>query len=114
MITSGHGRLEAARLLKLKEVPVNFQDYDSEEQEYADVQSDNAIASWSDLDIPGIAQDLHDLGPDFDLDMLGLKHFELDLTPTKKEEPETKKPNEVSCPNCGEVFKASEHKNGQT
>lgn len=48
-ITSGHGRLLAAKKLKLKEVPVSIQDYDSDEQEYADVQSDNAIASWAEL-----------------------------------------------------------------
>src|SRR5665213_419136 len=37
-ITAGHGRLEAFRALKLKTVPVNFQDYQSDEQEYADLQ----------------------------------------------------------------------------
>lgn len=43
-ITSGHGRLDAAMRLKLKEVPVNYQEYESEEQEYADLVADNAIA----------------------------------------------------------------------
>lgn len=77
-ITSGHGRVEAAKLLKLKEVPVNYQDYESEEQEWADVQSDNAIASWSELDLSGINNDLQDFGPDFDIDLLGINNFTLD------------------------------------
>jgi DNA modification methylase len=77
-ITSGHGRLEAAHKLELKEFPVDFQEYESEEQEYADLQSDNAIALWSELDLSGINQDLGDLGPDFDLDMLGIKDFVLE------------------------------------
>jgi len=79
-ITSGHGRLMAAQKLSLKEVPVSYQDYESEEQEYADVQSDNAIASWAELDLSGINLDLQELGPDFDLDLLGIKDFTLDVS----------------------------------
>lgn len=74
-ITSGHGRLEAAKHLKLKEVPVSFQDYTDEAQEYADLQADNAIASWSELDLSAINTDIGDLGPDFDIDLLGIKDF---------------------------------------
>jgi hypothetical protein len=77
-VTSGHGRIEAARLNGWKKVPVNFQEYASDEQEYADVQADNAIASWAELDLSGINSDLGDLGPDFNLDMLGLKNFTLE------------------------------------
>lgn len=79
-ITSGHGRLMAAIKMGLKEVPVSYQDYDSDEQEYADVQSDNAIASWSELDLSGINLDIADLGPDFDIDLLGIKNFTLDIS----------------------------------
>lgn len=78
-ITSGHGRLMAARKLGLKTVPVSFQDYDSDEQEYADVQSDNAIASWAELDMSMINEDIGDLGPDFDLELLGIKNFTVDV-----------------------------------
>lgn len=77
-ITSGHGRLEAAVHNNWKEVPVNFQDYDSDEQEYADVQADNAIASWAELDLSAVNSDLGDIGPDFDLDLLGIKDFVLE------------------------------------
>jgi hypothetical protein len=74
-ITSGHGRLAAAKINKWKEVPVDYQDYESDEQEYADVQSDNAIASWAELNISGINADIELLGPDFDIDLLGIKNF---------------------------------------
>lgn len=74
-VTSGHGRIAAAFLKKWKEVPVVYQDYESDEQEYADVQADNAIASWAELDLAGINVDLEDLGPDFDIEFLGLKDF---------------------------------------
>lgn len=85
-ITSGHGRLEAARHLKLKEVPVSFQDYTDEAQEYADLQADNAIASWAELDFSGINSDIVDLGPDFDLDLLGIKDFKLEPEKIEQEE----------------------------
>jgi len=77
-VTAGHGRIEVAKALKCK-VPVNYQEYESEAQEYADVQSDNAIASWAELDFSAINSDLQDLGPDFDVDLLGIKNFEIDV-----------------------------------
>lgn len=78
-VPSGHGRILAAKLNKWKKVPVNFQDYDSDEQEYADVQADNAIARWAELDMAGINEDLGDLGPDFNIDMIGIKNLTIDV-----------------------------------
>ncbi len=77
-VTSGHGRILAAKKNGWKEVPVSYQDYESEEQEYADLQSDNAIASWAELDLSGINSDIGDLGPDFDINLLGIKDFVLE------------------------------------
>lgn len=77
-VTSGHGRIEAAKANGWSEVPVSYQEYTDEDQEYSDVQSDNAIAAWAELDLSGINSDLADLGPDFDLDLLGIKDFTLD------------------------------------
>jgi len=77
-ITSGHGRLEAAKLLKIENVPVSFQEYENSDQEYADVQSDNAIASWSELDLPEINKDVAELNHDFDFELLGIKYFSVE------------------------------------
>jgi hypothetical protein len=79
-IVAGHGRLEAAKKLKLKEVPVDYQDFETEEQEYAFLTSDNAIALWAELDFSGINADLGNLGPHFDLDLLGIKNFTIDVS----------------------------------
>ena len=49
-ITKGHGRLDAAILLGMKSVPVDFQDYDSDESEMADMVADNKIASMAEMD----------------------------------------------------------------
>jgi ParB-like chromosome segregation protein Spo0J len=43
-ITSGHGRLYAAIENGWKEVPVNFQDYESDDQEYADSTSGQLVS----------------------------------------------------------------------
>lgn len=79
-ITSGHGRLSAAIKNKWEKVPVNYQDYESEEQEIADLASDNAIAGWSDLDLALINSEMINLGPDFDVDLLGIEDFKIDLS----------------------------------
>lgn len=79
-VTSGHGRIEAAVKNGWDEVPVSFQEYENEDQEYADLTADNAIASWSELDLSGINFDLASLGPELDLDMLGLKGFEMNAS----------------------------------
>lgn len=78
LMVAGHGRLLAAKELKLEKVPVLYQDFESEEQEYAAGISDNSIASWSELDLSGINHDIPELGPDFNLDLLGLRGFELE------------------------------------
>lgn len=79
-ITSGHGRLEAAKILGLDKVPVSYQDYDDEDQEYADIVSDNAIANWADLDMSLVNLEVGELGPDFNIDNLGIKDFVIDLS----------------------------------
>ena len=77
-VTSGHGRIAAAFLKNWTQVPVVFQEYESSDQEYADVQSDNAIASWAELDLAAINLDIPDIGPEFDIDLLGIKDFTID------------------------------------
>lgn len=114
-ITSGHARLQAAKLNGWKKVPVNIQEYESEEQEYADLTADNAIASWSSLDLSAINSEIGELGPDFDIDLLGVRSFSLDpiFEPATEEEQaklDEKKPLVTQCPNCGECFDANEHK----
>lgn len=79
VLIAGEGRYLAAKQLGIKEIPAIYQDFESEEQEYAYGISDNSIASWSELDLAGINLDLGDLGPDFDIDLLGLKDFVLDV-----------------------------------
>lgn len=109
-VTSGHGRIEAAKLKGWTHVPVSYQDYDDDDQEYLDVQSDNAIASWSELDLSGINADLESIGP-FDLDLLGIKDFVLE--PSEKyagcDEDEVPEPKE-SIAKLGDVWQLGKHR----
>lgn len=74
-VVAGHGRIEAAKKLGIKDVPVMFQDFESEAQEYAYLTSDNAIAAWAELDLSAVNTEMLDFGPDFDIDLLGIKDF---------------------------------------
>lgn len=49
-ITKGHCRLLAAQLLKVKEVPVDDQEYENDAAEFADMIADNRIAELAQLD----------------------------------------------------------------
>lgn len=86
-LSCGEGRYLAAKKLKLKEIPAMYQDYDSDEQEYADGIADNAIDKWAKLDLSSIHTDIQELGP-FNMDFLGLKDFkfEPDIIPQADED----------------------------
>ncbi len=110
-ITSGHGRLAAAKILRLDSVPVNYQEYESSEQEYADLQADNAIAAWAELDLSSINADLGDLGPDFNIDFLGIKDFVLepaDLVPQCDEDELPEKVEAKTKP--GDLYQLGRHR----
>jgi len=110
-VTSGHGRILAAIDQGWADVPVNYQEYESEEQEYADVQSDNAIAAWSDLDLAGINSDIGDLGPDFDIDLLGIKDFELDPADKYKDKDDDAVPDTAPTKTkLGQIWKLGGHR----
>lgn len=48
-IVKGHGRLAAAKLEGLTEVPVDYQNYTNEAEEYADLVADNRIAELAEI-----------------------------------------------------------------
>lgn len=50
LIVKGHGRLAAALLEGMKEAPVDYQNYTTEAEEYADLVADNRIAELAETD----------------------------------------------------------------
>jgi hypothetical protein len=113
-IVKGHGRLEAIRKLGWEKVAVDYQDYDSEAQEYADMTADNQIAMWAEFDNDMLMSEIPELG-DMDLDMLGLKNIpdikieELDLEDSEEESMVEKKL--LCCPSCGHINEEKAFKN---
>lgn len=49
-IVKGHGRLMAARMAGLTHAPVDYQEYSTEAEEYADLVADNRLAELSEID----------------------------------------------------------------
>jgi hypothetical protein len=75
-LVAGHGRLEMAKRNNIKELPVIYQDFESEAQEYAFLISDNEIARWAELDKKSVYDNLAELS-ELNIEMLGIEEFEL-------------------------------------
>ena len=116
LCVAGEGRILAARQLGLEDIPAIYQDFDDEEQELAFGISHNAIHNWSELDLSGINADLENLGPEFALDLLGIKDFILEPADfnagTEDEQGKLDELKELitQCPNCGECFDANKNR----
>jgi ParB-like chromosome segregation protein Spo0J len=78
-VVRGHGRLQAAKLLGLKQVPVDWQDYPSDEAELADLLADNRVAELAEMDALLRAELLSELAAgDFDALLTGYDPQELE------------------------------------
>lgn len=125
MIVKGHGRLKAAEMLGVKEVPVDFQCYEKKEDELADLMADNRISELSKIE----KRKLLNLFEEFDngtveFETCGYKPEEYESLchqfdeffgcQQKVETDETEEPQEdketvelsktATCPNCGYNF----------
>jgi DNA modification methylase len=79
VILAGHGRVEAAKTLKLKEIPVIRIDHLSETAKRAFTLADNKIAQNAGWDNPGLLVELSELVEDnLDLEIIGFETAELD------------------------------------
>jgi len=109
MVVAGNGVLESILELGMTQVPVSFQDFADSSAEYTFHISDNAVKQWSNLDYALINLDLADIGP-FDIEMLGIKDFKVDMSeieilePKDKNDPVLKDHDLKTCPNCGVSF----------
>ena len=110
-IVAGNGRFLAAIRAGLKEIPVIFQDFDSPEAEYSYHVADNGISLWAELDMAGINSDIGDLGPDFDINMLGIQDFTLDVAEKDFEGDPDEVPEVVDpVAKLGQIYKLGEHR----
>lgn len=83
-IAAGHGRLAAARLLDLEKVPVDYQEFENEADEFRFMVADNKIAALADHDDGLMIEGIKDLGLiDSDFELLGLDDFFMPLDDAK-------------------------------
>lgn len=117
-IVRGHGRLMSARKLGLEKVPVSFQDYESEAQEWADLIADNRIAELAEMDRSELKDIIEQLDTgEIDLDLTGFDQESLNDLMSEFFEPEEgltdddEIPEEVE-PRCkpGDLWKLGEHR----
>lgn len=118
LIVKGHGRLQAAQVLNVDQVPVEHQDYKNEAAEMADMLADNRIAKLAEPDQSVIQEILADpmvFDADFDMDLSG--YSVEDLMPVNFE-PGTEEdqgkldelsPKIVLCPHCNKEFDLRGH-----
>ena len=77
-IVSGHGRLEAAKLLNVQTVPIDVQDFKTEAEEFAHLVADNRIAELSGLSDDKLTELLSGLSEtDIDMELTGFDGDEL-------------------------------------
>lgn len=76
-VIKGHGRLAAAKMLGVETVPVDYQDYESEAAEWADMVADNKIAELSTIDENELNALLRELDGQIDLELTGFRESEL-------------------------------------
>ena len=77
-IVRGHGRLLAAQKLGMEKVPIDYQEYDSEASEWADLIADNRLAELATIDLMDLQSIITDLDGVIDLDYTGYVGAELD------------------------------------
>ena len=80
-VVKGHGRLIAALDGDMEFAPVDYQDYESEAAEYADMTADNQIAEMSHMDPELLAEifiEIESIQPDFDFSLTGFDQSEID------------------------------------
>lgn len=122
-IIAGHGRVLAAKKLKLTDVPCIELQGLTDAQKKAYVIADNQLALNAGWDIDSLKIEVSSLTElDFDVDLLGFDDeflkllkdtFEPNFEPATKEEQgqlDELDPIWVDCPNCGKEFNYREHK----
>ena len=84
LMVSGHGRYEAAMILGVESVPVNFQDFENEADELAHLVADNRLAEISEMDSGSLKELLSDLDTGaIDMDLTGFTETDLETLLTQ-------------------------------
>jgi len=115
-IVRGHGRYAAGQLAGCPEAPVDYQDYQSEAEEWADLIADNRIAELAQMDTLVLKDLLLEIDTGaIDMNITGFDDKSLEALMTIEGPPKDVKFKEydetagddvktATCPKCGEEF----------
>jgi ParB-like chromosome segregation protein Spo0J len=113
-IIAGHGRVMAARKLKLRDVPAIRLSHLTEAQKRAYVIADNKLALNAGWDDELLRLEINDLqAVDFDVALTGFSTEEIDFIfknahdfkpGTEEEQSRLDKKEPIVCPHCGHAF----------
>lgn len=117
LIVKGHGRLLAAFLFKADKVPVEYQNYETEADEIADLTADNRLAELAEMDTDSLAEILRDLNDEnFDIELAGYTAEDLEellgeLTTMDEDmdDEEEEEPTVSALARPGDVFRLGNH-----
>jgi ParB-like chromosome segregation protein Spo0J len=106
-IVAGHGRYEAAKVMGVAKVPVDYQDFATDADEWAHLVGDNRLAELAEADEAALKAVLAELkAGDFDLDLAGFDAATLEGLLAEPEAPadfpefNENVPTEFVCPKC--------------
>jgi hypothetical protein len=108
LLTAGHGQLMAFKENGWLSCPVEYQDYDSPEQEYADLVADNSLAAWAQVDLLSIEEATAGF-KNFDWSVLGIDGFKVEVPEITF--PETRGKNELTKDEKTSEYMASQSRN---
>lgn len=119
LIVRGHGRMMAARKLGLTKVPVDYQDYANEAEEWADLIADNRIAELAEINNRMLMDLIEEIDTgDFDLSLTGYSDADLkeiidSLTEPwsgEIEEDDVPEPPEIPVTKLGDIWIMGQHR----
>lgn len=120
LVVRGHGRLMAAKYAGISQVPVDFQSYESEESELADLVADNHLAELASNDHKMLADIFQDIDTgEIDFELSGYTDEEyraimdaLNDSVTEVEEDDVPEVDETVAPKAkrGELYQLGRHR----
>lgn len=115
LITKGHGRLQAAKFAGWYNVPVDYQDYSNQDEEYADLIADNRLAELSNIDNKMLSEMIGTIEDEDILSLTGYDEEDIeallsDIEDEEVEEEEETPKDLTPFAKAGDVWQLGEHR----
>lgn len=115
LITKGHGRLQAAKFAGWSNVPVDYQDYSNQDEEYADLIADNRLAELSNIDNKMLSEMIGTIEDEDILSLTGYDEEDIEALLSDIEDEEVEEEEETTkdltpFAKAGDVWQLGEHR----